>query len=55
LWWRIDFGEVDDERYQTKQRQRLIDDIDSNDVTGYKSLNLMNLMNIDGLRCYLGR
>jgi archaellum biogenesis ATPase FlaH len=39
--------------YQTAMRQRLIDDIDSNDVTGYTQsllsqiLNLMILMDLD--------
>jgi hypothetical protein len=48
----IDFEEVDT-NISDKMRQRLIDDIDSNDVTGYTQsllsqiLNLMILMDLD--------
>jgi hypothetical protein len=49
----IDFEEVDTNISDKAMRQRLIDDIDSNDVTGYTQsllsqiLNLMILMDLD--------
>jgi hypothetical protein len=51
----IDFEEVDTNISDKAMRQRLIDDIDSNDVTGYTQsllsqiLNLMILMDLDYL------
>jgi hypothetical protein len=51
----IDFEEVDTNISDKAMRQRLIDDIDSNDVTGYTKFIVANLEfnDIDGLRCYL--
>jgi hypothetical protein len=51
----IDFEEVDTNISDKTMRQRLIDDIDSNDVTGYTKFIVANLEfnDIDGLRCYL--
>jgi hypothetical protein len=51
----IDFEEVDTNISDKAMRQRPIDDIDSNDVTGYTQsllsqiLNLMILMDLDAI------
>jgi hypothetical protein len=52
----IDFEEVDTNISDKAMRQRLIDDIDSNNVTGYTQKFIvanLEFNDIDGLRCYL--
>lgn len=52
----INFEEIDTNKSDKAMRQRLIDDIDSNDVTGYtQKFVVANLEfnDVDGHRCYL--
>jgi uncharacterized coiled-coil protein SlyX len=52
----INFEEVDTNKSDKGMRQRLIDDIDSNDVTGYTHKFIvanLEFNDVDGLRCYL--